>query len=231
MKSKNYLRFRNSIKNDLNLSLEEGYMLEVIFDYYNISVGYAYPSYEVLMSDLKTNRRAKVSKLLKSLALKGYIKITKSGRKNTYVILKYLFISESVDGKEECSNNKPVDSNGNKPVDGQLHIEEIETDQVGLISKETGFNKKDSKMLLEKSKNNVKKVLDSFRYVLKKGNVTNKLNYTIWVIDNNINTNNTSSIKINKFNNFKAVEYDYDALEKKLLGWDDKNLLDIYPSI
>ena len=41
---------------------------------------------------------------------------------------------------------------------------------------------------------------------------------------------NTQSIKINtknnnkqklRFDNFKGREYDYDALEKKLLGWDN----------
>ncbi|MBY7023540.1 helix-turn-helix domain-containing protein, partial [Clostridium botulinum] len=64
--AKDYLKFRNAVKKDINLSLEESYMLELIFDYYNVSIGYAYPSYEILMSDLKTKRRAKVSKLLKS---------------------------------------------------------------------------------------------------------------------------------------------------------------------
>ena len=90
---KYYLKFRNAIKKDKNLTLEEGYMLELIYDYYNVSVGYAYPSYEVLMSDLKTKRKAKVSKLLKALVKKGYISITKRGKKNIYKLLKYLFLN------------------------------------------------------------------------------------------------------------------------------------------
>jgi DnaD/phage-associated family protein len=37
---------------------------------------------------------------------------------------------------------------------------------------------------------------------------------------NNTNSNNYSKPKL-KFDNFKGREYDYDALEKKLLGWDN----------
>ena len=73
--TKDYLKFRNAIKKDTNLNLEESYLLETLFDYYNVQLGYAFPSYEVLMSDLKTKRRAKISKLLKSLEKKGYISI------------------------------------------------------------------------------------------------------------------------------------------------------------
>src|SRR5471030_1956290 len=126
--TKDYLKFRNAIKKDTQLSLEEGYMLELLFDYYNTSCNYAYPSYEVLMSDLKTKRKAKVSKLLKALVRKGYISITKRGKKNTYKLLKYLFL------------NQPVDSNGNTPLDGQVHFSEITDEEKEVI--ELGFTQK-----------------------------------------------------------------------------------------
>ena len=84
--TKDYLKFRNAIKKDENLSLEESYLLELLFDYYNANCGYAFPSYDILMKDLKTKRRAKVSKLLKSLVKKGYILIKKVGKKNTYTL-------------------------------------------------------------------------------------------------------------------------------------------------
>ena len=170
--TKYYLKFRNAIKKDENLSLEEGYMLELIYDYYNVSVGYAYPSYEVLMSDLKTKRKAKVSKLLKSLVKKGYIQITKVGKKNTYKLLKYLFLSQ------------PVDSNGKPPIDGQVHYTEVTEDETKVIDV-TGFTKKQAKSLLQIAKDKVDKVLQAFNYANEKG-AENLYGYTQWAI-NNIN--------------------------------------------
>ena len=210
--TKYYLKFRNAVKKDKNLSLEEGYMLEVIYDYYNISVGYAYPSYEVLMSDLKTKRKAKVSKLLKSLVNKGYIKITKVGKKNTYKLLKYLFLSQ------------PVDSNGNAPLDGQIHYSES-TKEENKVIEELGFTKKQAKSLLQVAKDKVDKVLQAFNYATEKG-ADNLYGYTIWAI-NNINkvkesckpTESKGWNPKTKFDNFEPREYDWDSLESKLLGW------------
>lgn len=215
--TKYYLKFRNAIKKDKNLSLEEGYMLELIYDYHNISVGYAYPSYEVLMSDLKTKRKAKVSKLLKSLVSKGYIKITKVGKKNTYKLLKYLFLSQA------------VDSGGNKPIDGQVHYSEVNeseiTEEETKIIDATGFSKKQAKSLLKNAKDKVDKVINAFNYAHEKG-ADNLYRYTLWAI-NNINkvkksykdAENENWNPKTKFDNFQPREYEWCSLEKGLLGW------------
>ena len=34
--------------------------------------------------------------------------------------------------------------------------------------------------------------------------------------------NNNFKTKIDNFNNYEQRDYDFDALEKKLLGWDNK---------
>jgi Uncharacterized membrane-associated protein/domain len=210
--AKDYLKFRNAIKKDENLSLEESYMLELIFDYYNISVGYAYPGYEILMSDLKTKRKAKVSKLLKSLVKKGYISITKSGKKNTYKLLKYLFL------------NNPVDSDGKPPIDGQVHFSEITDEEQEVI--DLGFTQKQAKSLLQVAKDKVDKIVKAFNYATEK-RADNLYSYTLWAI-NNINKikNTLKPIEENgwnpktKFDNFPGREYDWDSLEKRLLGWE-----------
>lgn len=211
--TKYYIKFRNAVKKDKNLSLEEGYMLELIYDYHNISVGYAYPSYDVLMSDLKTKRRAKVSKLLKSLVNKGYIQINKVGKKNTYKLLKYLFLSQ------------PVDSNGNKPIDGQVHYIEVTEDENKVIDV-TGFTEKQAKNLLQIAKDKVDKVIEAFNYATEKG-ADNIYKYTIWAI-NNIHKLQNCCKPIDskgwnpktKFDNFEPRQYDWGSLENKLLGWE-----------
>ncbi len=204
--AKDYLKFRNAVKKDTNLSLEESYMLELIFDYYNVSIGYAYPSYEILMSDLKTKRRAKVSKLLKSLVKKGYIIITKVGKKNTYKLLKYLL-----------SKNKYNDSNGNKHIDGQMDFSEVKE----IIS--LGFTQKQAKSLLQVANEKIDKVISAFNYATSKG-AKNLYSYTIAALKGNytkIKTTKEEVVKKLKFNNFEPRSYDYDSLEKKLLGWEN----------
>lgn len=212
--TKDYLKFRNAIKKDTNLSLEEGYMLETLFDYYNVSMGYAFPSYEILMSDLKTRRKAKVSKLLKALVKKGYILITKVGKKNTYKLLKYLFL-----------NQPPVDSNGNAPLYGQIHISELTEEENKVI--ELGFTEKQAKSLLKKAKDKVDKIVEAFNYATEKG-ADNLYSYTLWAINNVSKIKNTFKPVVEdnegwnpktKFDNFKPREYDWDSLEKRLLGW------------
>lgn len=210
---KDYLKFRNAIKKDNNISLEESYMLELIFDYHNVNCGYAYPSYEILMADLKTKRKAKVSKLLKSLVKKGYILITKVGKKNTYKLLKYLFL------------NTQVDSDGKPPLDGQIHFEEITEDENKVI--ELGFTHKQAKSLLQITKDKVDKIVQAFNYATQKG-ADNIYSYTVWAI-NNINKIKNTFKPVeeengwnpkSKFDNFQPREYDWDSLEKRLLGWE-----------
>lgn len=219
--TKYYLKFRNAIKKDKNLSLEEGYMLEVIYDYYNTSVGYAYPSYEVLMSDLKTKRKAKVSKLLKSLVNKGYIQITKVGKKNTYKLLKYLFLSQA------------VDSDGNKPIDGQVHYTEVTENEISeeetKIIDVTGFSKKQAKSLLKNAKDRVDKVLNAFYYAHEKG-ANNLYKYTLWAVNNINKLNKPCKVAEDgnwnpktKFDNFEPRQYDWNLLENALLGWSHIN--------
>lgn len=210
--AKDYLKFRNAIKKDTNLNLEEAYMLELIFDYYNTSIGYAYPGYEILMEDLKTKRKAKVSKLLKSLVKKGYISITKVGKKNTYKLLKYLFL------------NNPVDSDGKPPIDGQVHFSEITDEEQEVI--DLGFTQKQAKSLLQVAKDKLDKIVKAFNYATEKG-ADNLYSYTLWAI-NNINKIKNTFKPVEgdkdwnpktKFDNFKPREYEWDSLEKRLLGW------------
>lgn len=210
--TKDYMKFRNAIKKDENLSLEESYMLELIFDYYNTSIGYAYPGYDILMADLKTKRKAKVSKLLKSLVKKGYISISKVGKKNTYKLLKYLFI------------HNPVDSDGKEPIEGQIHYTEITEEESQVI--ELGFTEKQAKSLLKSAKAKLDKVVKAFNYATEKG-ADNLYSYTLWAINNiskitykPIGNSDTWSPKT-KFDNFEPRVYDYDLLEKKLLGWEE----------
>lgn len=221
--AKDYLKFRNAIKKDANLDLEECYMLETLFDYYNVKSGYAFPSYEILMDDLKTRRKAKISKILKSLIGKGYILIKKVGKKNTYKILKYLFLN---------NDKKPIDSDGKPPMDGQVHFMEVIKEEQKITEAEkqvmniTGFTQKQAGEVLKAAKEKIEAVKEAFNYAVSKG-AENLYTYTVWAIKNiskvrvteNSKNNDRSYRPKTKFDNFEPRQYDYDDLEKRLLGW------------
>lgn len=223
---KDLLKTMLSINDDTNLKPSEKILLSSLILYHNHSMGYSYPNYEQLQITLSTKRKATVSDTLKGLEEKKYITIKKTkGNKNLYFIHKYLFyVGEE---QKEQSTEKPVDSSGKKPLKNQIHIDEViqEDHKVIEISKYTGFNKDQSIELLKDSGNDIAKVIKAFDYTKSSKNVKDEFYYTKWAITNHgkieleykpINENNTMS----KFNNFEPRHYDYDSLEKKLLGWD-----------
>ena len=61
------------------------------------------------------------------------------------------------------------------------------------------------------NKNNLKTLAD----IEKK-----EANYKSSQANRNFNSSRSQEVNPLKFNNFEAREYDYDSLEKKLLGWD-----------
>lgn len=212
---KDYIKFRNAVKKDKNLSLEESYFLELIFDYHNTSFGYAFPSYEKFMSDLKTNRRAKVSKLIKSLVKKGYIEVKKVNRHNTYKLLKYLFIND----------NKPRDSDGKPAIIGQVHFTEL-TEEESKVIELTDITQKQAQRLLELSKNKAYKVIKYIEYALNRG-IKNVYGYVKKLIEVNADVNqntkeNYQKKSISFVENCSSRNYSeefYQSIEERLLGW------------
>ncbi|NFH73141.1 helix-turn-helix domain-containing protein, partial [Clostridium botulinum] len=80
------------------------------------------------------------------------------------------------------------------------------------------------------AKDKVENIIKAFDYAATKG-ATNLYAYTLWAIKNlkKISNNNSEiyeeKAKELKFNNFESRSYDYNLLEKKLLGWEN-NLVD-----
>ncbi|AQR98147.1 hypothetical protein [Clostridium saccharoperbutylacetonicum] len=232
---KDLLKTMLEIDHDTNLKPSEKILLSSLILYHSHSDGYSYPNYEHLMITLSTNRKATVFDNLKALEEKKYITIKKGkANKNLYFIHKYLFYV----GEEEKQQFKPteqprklpVDSDGKKPLENQIHVDEIiEKDDPKVIEiiKYTGFNKDQSNELLKDSKNDPAKVIKAFDFTKKSKNVKDEFYYTKWAIKNpgkiEIEYKLINEEKIvSKFNNFEARKYNYNSLERKLLGWDNE---------
>lgn len=195
---KDYMKFNNFILKDENLTLEEGYMLQVLFQYHNIQEGYAYPTYTKLMKACKTNRQAKISKILKSLVVKGYINIERCGNNRYYIV----GVEKYVEG------NTPVQEEETSTVEG------LSASQEKTLMKLAGTKERFLQMVnyaRSRAKN-----LFAYVYRLLKDNVVLGAKDT----STNSHYNSATPKGYSSFNNFKARDYDYEALERKLLGWD-----------
>lgn len=137
---KEFLNFKLHIQNK-NLSINEQYILEVLFQFHNYDCGYAYPTVELLMSLANTTSKNRITKIIKSLEEKQLITVERKAREaNRYLIHEvenFITVLEAKkpvqDKKEEektgNSENKPsVDSNGDLPLDGQIHYTEVESE-------------------------------------------------------------------------------------------------------
>lgn len=121
-------------------------------------------------------------------------------------------------GKSEDKKSK-VDSNGQKPLDGQIEVEEaleqVEKEEINKIIKATGVTEEEAReeLRVAKSKEGIKDIVQyTIGTINNKKRIEKELEKTV--------ANKKQEINPRSFNNFPAREYDYDDLERKLLGWD-----------
>ena len=128
---KDFLKTLNSIHKDNNVSLEAKHLLTILIKYHNHDLGYSFPTYENLMEECSTNRRAKISKIVKELREKEYITVKKiCGNKSTYYINKHLYY---VDKVEEVKPVKEAKKEIKKPV---IVAEHEEVEEISEYSRE-----------------------------------------------------------------------------------------------
>jgi hypothetical protein len=169
----------------------------------------------------------------KELKDKGILLETKTINKGRYeysYTLKTNHITAKVNAPEE-ENIKHVDSDGNAPITGQVHINEVLVEEkeelpeeveenIKAILEATGFNKFQATELLMTASNDVIKVISCYDYTVSQSDVKNIFNYTKWAIKNNKLFNTSTVPKECKKTNFADYEqrtYDFGKLEKALL--------------
>ena len=211
---KDYLAFNNYILSQENLSLEEGYMMQVLFQCHNTTLGYAYPTYKALMKYCKTNRQAKISKILKSLVDKGYISIENHGNNRYYIvdIEKYIEGTKAISDEYITQNTETNNS----------EFEGLTVSQENTLMK-LAKTKERLLEIIDYSRDKAKNLF-AYCYRLLKDNIQVNTSYSYSnnysYANNNTYSNNSTPKGYKSFNNFKARDYDYDALERQLLGWD-----------
>ncbi|ACD21888.1 helix-turn-helix domain-containing protein [Clostridium botulinum] len=222
--SKDFIKFRQYLRT-LSLSINEQYLMELLFEYDNTKYGYSFLQFTDIMKAFNTTSKNRISTTIKKLEKRGLIEVDRAYKNNRY---KIIGIDKFINTSDKKYNDKPNDSNGNPPLNGQIHFAELTEDENKLVN--LGFTIKQSKKLLKAAKDKVENIMKAFDYATTKG-ATNLYGYTLWTIRNlkKISSNSSeayaSKAKTLKFNNFESRSYDYNLLEKKLLGWEN-NLVD-----
>lgn len=182
-------------------------------------------TYDLILKDIPfvTKSLSTIKKIVQKLIDANLIEryVENRGGKFTYFKttndLEDLKYEDILEGKNTKKVN--VDSNGQKPLDGQIGVEEaleeVEKEEINKIIKATGATEEEAReeLRVAKSKEGIK---DIIQYTI--GTINNKkrnekeLEKTV--------ADKKQEINPKSFNNFPAREYDYDDLERKLLGWD-----------
>lgn len=221
--SKNFISFRQYIRTK-DLCVNEQYLLELLFEFHNHSFGYAYPDLKTLMKAFNTTSKNRVIYTIKKLEKKGLITVVRKFKENNRYFIANINEFIAIENKK-APVKAPVDSNGDLPLEGQIDIEEVlkenesQSDKIKLIlDKFKGIilSKKQKEVIDNTEKGILENAIASI--TVDKINAT----YLLGAIERAKTKSKYLVDGINpfKFNNFKAREYDYDSLEKKLLGWD-----------
>lgn len=221
--SKNFISFRQYIRTK-DLCVNEQYLLELLFEFHNHSFGYAYPDLKTLMKAFNTTSKNRVIYTIKKLEKKGLITVVRKFKENNRYFIANINEFIVIENKK-TPVKVHVDSNGDLPLEGQIDIEEV------LKENESQSDK--IKLILDKFKGIIlskkqKEVIDNTEKGILENTIASitvdKINatYLLGAIERAKTKSKYLVDGINpfKFNNFKAREYDYDSLEKKLLGWD-----------
>ena len=221
--SKNFISFRQYIRTK-DLCVNEQYLLELLFEFHNHSFGYAYHDLKTLMKAFNTTSKNRVIYTIKKLEKKGLITVVRKFKENNRYFIANINEFIVIENKK-TPVKVHVDSNGDLPLEGQIDIEEVlkenesQSDKIKLIlDKFKGIilSKKQKEVIDNTEKGILENAIASI--TVDKINAT----YLLGAIERAKTKSKYLVDGINpfKFNNFKAREYDYDSLEKKLLGWD-----------
>ena len=102
--SKNFISFRQYIRTK-DLSVNEQYLLELLFEFHNHNFGYAYPDLKTLMKAFNTTSKNRVVSTIKKLEKKGLIRVTRKFKDNNRYFIENInqFI---ITEKKKTSTNK-----------------------------------------------------------------------------------------------------------------------------
>lgn len=143
-----FLKLSYELITDKNITSNEFRIYTYLMSLYNEKQGCSFPSIEVI-AERTTVSIATVKRSVKKLVELGYMVVEKQkakiGNYNKYTNFKHLVSDKKLVTKESKGKGKkeaPIDSNGEAPVEGQIHISEV-IDDVEKVEIKTPAERKE----------------------------------------------------------------------------------------
>lgn len=194
-------------------------------------------------SGLSVNTFNKVIKELKEAGLVKQV-TERNGKSNFYY---YTLVNKTEETKVETKETKPkkkadkllVDDN-NKVLDGQIHIYELLEEEIEVKDESEKTEQKEwsdyrelktEEVLIERTGEPIERVIHAMKYAFNRG-AKELYSYALRTIQNDWDNYYTKQSVQKHYQikkkvreaNFTQRDYDFDSLESKLLGWDNKEI-------
>lgn len=216
--TKDFLKFKQFLRNK-KLKPVQKVIMEYLFELHNCKFGYAFPSMKDLVMEVNASCNNTVISAIRKLEKMGLLKVNRKNKNNRYYIEDIenflVGIKKNTFAEKEFSDKKTVSSfnEDNINLDDENHDYEI--DEIMLenkIARDMNCSLEEAVNALKYAKERKAKSLIAYA----KSSIKNGWHK----IQNSYSSTMSNINKKVGFANFTQRVYDYEKLERQLLGWD-----------
>ncbi len=216
--TKDFLKFKQFLRNK-KLKPIQKVIMEYLFELHNCKFGYAFPSMKDLVIEVNASCNNTVISAIRKLEKIGLLKVNRENKNNRYYIENIedflVGIEDNTSTEKEFDDEKIVSSFNTDNIDLDDEDDDCEIDIIILENKIA----RDMNCSLEEAVNALKyarqkKAKNLIAYA--KSSIKNGWHK----LQNEINSTLSNVNQKSSFANFTQRVYDYEKLERQLLGWE-----------
>ncbi|SPZ51070.1 Uncharacterised protein [Sarcina ventriculi] len=209
--TKDFLKFKQFLRNK-KLKPVQKVIMEYLFELHNCKFGYAFPSMKDLVMEVNASCNNTVISAIKKLEKMGLLKVNRKNKNNRYYIEDIenflVGIKKNTSTEKEFSDKKTVCSFNEDNIN--CEIDEIMLEN--KIARDMNCSLEEAVNALKYAKERKAKSLIAYA----KSSIKNGWHK----IQNSYSSTMSNINKKVGFANFTQRVYDYEKLERQLLGWD-----------
>lgn len=209
--TKDFLKFKQFLRNK-KLKPVQKVIMEYLFELHNCKFGYAFPSMKDLVMEVNASCNNTVISTIKKLEKMGLLKVNRKNKNNRYYIEDIenflVGIKKNTSTEKEFSDKKTVCSFNEDNIN--CEIDEIMLEN--KIARDMNCSLEEAVNALKYAKERKAKSLIAYA----KSSIKNGWHK----IQNSYSSTMSNINKKVGFANFTQRVYDYEKLERQLLGWD-----------
>ena len=221
--SKGYGIMPKMVALDENLSIESKAIYAFLTSFSGVGQG-VFPSVGTIIQYLKISEK-RFYKYRKELIENGYITVNfryvdRKRISNIYILHMEKVVPSQIVSEQIVSEQ--IDGNNNNNINNN-NIQQQLSKLDNVLSDFKIKERESIKKYCIENKVVVDVVVEKLEILKNMKTIRNKVGALLTAIKENWKPSKSETNSVSTFNNFDAREYDYDSLEKKLLGWDNED--------